>query len=272
MKNILITKSLYKQLIFSLSILTFLSCELDEEPIFLDASIYDSASTAQSARDGIYEGLTNYDAQERRYFIANGFTGTFGTGRSGNTVTNLFNRTLMSLKPTADTDNDLLWGRLYSTISRCNAAIANVQTGQSNELDDVAGHAYFVRSWAYYYLVRLYGDVPLWTELPSSTNFSLPLSAENDIYTQIIADAKMAQGLMNGNSGIGYPTKSAAEMLLAKVYMTLATSTTLGSPELSESEYWQMAYDEAIKVYGASGPKGAYSLVTWSGTSTIREF
>lgn len=262
MKNILITKSLYKQLIFSLSILTFLSCELDEEPIFLDASIYNSVSTAQSARDGIYEGLTNYDAQERRYFIANGFTGTFGTGRSGNTVTNLFNRTLMSLKPAADTDNDKLWERLYRTISRCNAAIANVQTGQSNELDDVAGHAYFVRSWAYYYLVRLYGDVPLWTELPSSTNFSLPLSAENDIYTQIIADAKMAQGLMNGNSGIGYPTKSAAEMLLAKVYMTLATSTTLGSPELSESEYWQMAYDEAIKVYGASGPRGAYSLVT----------
>ena len=40
---------------------------------FLDDSIYDSVTTAESARDGIYEGLTNYDAQERRYFIVNGF-------------------------------------------------------------------------------------------------------------------------------------------------------------------------------------------------------
>lgn len=260
--KLLTMKSLFKHLIYTLPVLVFMSCELDEEPIFLDDSIYETVATARSARDGIYEGLTNYDSQERRYFIVNGFSGMFGTGRGGNNVTNLFNRTLFSLKPTADNDNDALWGRLYRTISRCNAAIANVPTGSQIELDDVAGHAYFVRAWSYYYLVRLYGDIPLWTELPSSTNFTLPLSPEKDVYNQIIADAKMAQALMNGDSGIGYPTQSAADMLLAKVYMTLATSSTLKDAGLSEADYWQLAYDEAIKVYGASGPKGAYSLVS----------
>ena len=250
MKNIIKLLSIAPKLMtLSLILFTF-SCDLDEAPIFLDDSIYDSVSTAGSARDGIYEGLTNYDAQERRYFIANGFSGTFGTGRGGNNVNNLYNRTLMSLKPTADTDNDKLWERLYRTISRCNAAINSVETGSNEELNDVAGHGYFMRAWSYYYLVRLYGDIPLWTELPSSTNFSLPLSPEKDIYTQIISDAKMAQDLLNGSAGIGYPTKTAADMLLAKVYMTLATSETLKDPGVSEANYWQMAYDEAIKVYG----------------------
>ena len=251
MKNILYKQNNILTLFLFFILLIFsTSCELDEEPIFLDDSIYDSVTTAESARDGIYEGLTNYDAQERRYFIVNGFSGTFGTGRGGNNVNNLFNRTLMSLKPTADTDNDKLWERLYRTISRCNAAINNVTTGSRNELNDVAGHGYFMRAWTYYYLVRLYGDVPLWTELPSSTNFSLPLTSEREVYTQIISDAKMAQNLMNGSAGTGYPTRTAADMLLAKVYMTLATSSTLKEDGISESDYWQMAYDEAIKVYG----------------------
>ena len=70
------------------------SCELDEEPIFLDDSIYDSVTTAESARDGIYEGLTNYDAQESRYFIVNGFSGTFGTGRGGNNVDKSFQQNI----------------------------------------------------------------------------------------------------------------------------------------------------------------------------------
>ena len=164
MKNILYKQNNILTLFLFFILLIFsTSCELDEEPIFLDDSIYDSVTTAESARDGIYEGLTNYDAQERRYFIVNGFSGTFGTGRGGNNVNNLFNRTLMSLKPTADTDNDKLWERLYRTISRCNAAINNVTTGSQNELNDVAGHGYFMRAWTYYYLVRLYGDCLLYT-------------------------------------------------------------------------------------------------------------
>jgi len=43
-------------------------------------------------------------------------------------------------------------------------------------------------------------------------------------------------------------------MLLAKVYMTLATADP-ALQDHSETEYWQMAYDEAIQVYGK------YSLV-----------
>jgi hypothetical protein len=43
---------------------------------------------------------------------------------------------------------------------------------------------------------------------------------------------------------------------LAKLYMTLATNPDLREGALTEMEYWQMAYEEAMKVYGQ------YSLVS----------
>ena len=46
-------------------------------------------------------------------------------------------------------------------------------------------------------------------------------------------------------------------MLLAKVYMTLASDTDLGDGK-TEPEYWQLAYDEAIKLKNS----GKYFLHT----------
>ena len=64
MKKILIKQKNILKLYLAFVVVVFTtSCELDEEPIFLDASIYDSVTTAESARDGIYEGLTNYDVR-----------------------------------------------------------------------------------------------------------------------------------------------------------------------------------------------------------------
>ena len=35
------------------------SCNLDEDPIFLDETMYDNPQSAKAALDGIYEKLTN---------------------------------------------------------------------------------------------------------------------------------------------------------------------------------------------------------------------
>jgi len=150
---------------------------------------------------------------------------------------------------------------MYAAIGRCNGAIANITTYDSpteaSELgfNDIAGQAYFVRAWSYLNLVRLWEDIPLWLELPDSDNLAKPKTLAKDVYAQIILDAQMAAGLINGNTGAGYPKQYAANMLLAKVYMTLATNPSLRADGISEAQYWQMAYDEAILAYGQ------YSLV-----------
>jgi hypothetical protein len=101
----------------------------------------------------------------------------------------------------------------------------------------------------------LWGDIPLWLELPDNENLAKPKTMAKDVYAQIILDAQTAASLINGNSGAGYPRQYAANMLLAKVYMTLATNPSLREDGVSEAQYWQMAYDEAILAYGQ------YSLV-----------
>ena len=241
----------FKALLFIMLSGIYLSCDLDESPIFLDSNIYTDPNTAAAARDGAYEALTNYDAQERRYFVVNGFSGLFGTGKNGNNVNNVNNANLYSLKPTLDADSASLWRGLYSAIARSNAIISYVAINENDALDpinDVAGHAYFIRAWSYFNLVRLWGDIPLWLELPSSDNLNKAKSTQAEVYAQIVSDAKMAQSLMNGDAGKGYPKQHAASMLLAKLYMTMATNATIADPSISN--YWQEAYNEAKKAYG----------------------
>ena len=97
------------------------SCNLDEEPIFLDETLYDTPESAIAALDGIYEKITTYDSMERRYWINNGFSGLFITHRQGNSVNNPHNSSLMALKPTQYQDSERFWRGLYRAIAQTNA-------------------------------------------------------------------------------------------------------------------------------------------------------
>lgn len=248
----------YKIIIFLFLGFLAISCDLDENPPFLDDTVYENTQSASATLDGIYQGITTYGTQEQRLFTINGFSGFFTTGKNGNNLNNANNQNLFSLKPNYDIDSQSLWGGLYAVIARCNSAIANINVvdavGSNDEevFNDIAGHAYFVRAWSYFSLVRLFGDIPLWLELPSSESLNKSKAPAADVYAQIITDATMAISLMNGASGNGYPQEYAANMLLAKVYMTLATDTTgeISDTETTAESYWQMAYTQARTVYG----------------------
>ncbi|MBJ7880653.1 RagB/SusD family nutrient uptake outer membrane protein [Gelidibacter salicanalis] len=232
------------------------SCNLDEDPIFLDETLYDTPQSASAALDGIYQELTNYNTLERRIFVVNGFSGLFVAARGGDNINSSHNSQIVSLKPTYDGDSESMWGGLYGAIAQTNSAIKSITVvdnpSTKDELlfSDIAGHAYFVRAWSYFSLVRLFGDIPLWLELADSENLNKSKSTAKEVYAQVISDAKNAASLLNGASGNGYPKRYAANMLLAKVYMTLATNPDLREGSLTEMDYWQMAYTEAMKVYG----------------------
>ena len=120
----------FKIILLSIIGLFVTSCDLDEDPIFLDSNaVYSDISVAKGALDGIYQALTSYNAQERRIFAINGFSGLFAAGKNGgNNVNNINNANLFSLKPTYDADTEAMWGGVYSAIARCNGAIHNIVT------------------------------------------------------------------------------------------------------------------------------------------------
>ena len=81
---------------------------------------------------------------------------------------------------------------------------------------DAVGNAYFFRAWIYYNLVTRYGGVPLLTEPQSDV---VPISGEDAIWAQVIADCRAAIENLPDAATIYYPTKNAARLLLARTLL-----------------------------------------------------
>ena len=122
------------------------------------------------------------------------------------------------------------WSRFYTVIYNANAVLEGL-AASSVVTDSLrwqwSGEAKFVRALNYFYLVNLFGDVPLVLSTDYYPNKSLPRSAVRDVYTQVIADLKEAAGLLPAvrhRSDTTVPgniraTKWAANALLARVYL-----------------------------------------------------
>jgi starch-binding outer membrane protein, SusD/RagB family len=88
-----------------------------------------------------------------------------------------------------------LWSRAYTGIYLANAVLEGV--GASPAVTDslrkqMMGEAYFVRAFHFFYLVNLFGEVPLPRTTDYSANQHLPRSSMKEVYNQINADLQAA--------------------------------------------------------------------------------
>jgi starch-binding outer membrane protein, SusD/RagB family len=155
------------------------------------------------------------------------------------------------------------WAELYNGVARANFAIENIAGTpdlSEEEIGQLQGEARFFRAYAYYFLVRLFGEVPLVTEPVESLADEVYVgrSSVADVYAQIVSDLKYcvdesnmsALRMANGGNN-GRVTKGAAATLLAEVYLTMS-----GFP-LQANHYADAA---AMAKRVISGEFGAYSL------------
>ena len=127
---------------------------------------------------------------------------------------------------------NVMWAQCYFGILRANLVLDRVPqvpimtaAVRSRSL----GEARFLRALYYYNLVRLFGDVPLYTNVITAQESStIARSPKQQVYDQIIADLKIAETLLpNTYTGDdkGRATAGAAKGLLASVYLTLGDKT-----------------------------------------------
>jgi starch-binding outer membrane protein, SusD/RagB family len=93
----------------------------------------------------------------------------------------------------------------------------------------LTGEAKFMRSFWYFYLVNIYGSVPLVTTTDYRINSTAPRASKEKLYEQIINDLVDAQAILSSNYVDASdtvitvdrirPTKWAAMALLARVYL-----------------------------------------------------
>jgi hypothetical protein len=114
---------------------------------------------------------------------------------------------------------------IYSYIYEANSCIQGIQN--SSELspttkNQLLGEARFSRAFCYFYLVNLFGDVPLVTSTDYRINDTIRRTPSAQVYQQIIADLTQAQTLLASD----YPTDQrvrpnawTATALLSRVYL-----------------------------------------------------
>jgi hypothetical protein len=145
------------------------------------------------------------------------------------------------------------WNGLYRVIANANLVLDRVPAitpMDANQKKKVLGEAQFLRAWAYFYLVRLWGDVPLilLPQTASSENFQPAPASKEAVYALIIEDLKDAElaGLPWMNVS-GRTSLAATKSLLAQVYLTMA-----GFPLSKGTDFYKLAAEKSEEVINYS--------------------
>lgn len=115
----------------------------------------------------------------------------------------------------------------YNVVYRANVVLENLGAASTQELaDQFEGEAKFVRAYAYFNLVRLFGDIPIADHiiLPTEEDIAFTRQPVADVYTLIVSDLVTAEAKLSstiGNTYKGRASAAAAQALLGKVYLTL---------------------------------------------------
>lgn len=131
---------------------------------------------------------------------------------------------ILSIDPSNSYVNSV-WSGLFNGITRANDAIDKVEASSNVSADlkkRVVGEAKFLRAYYYFYLVQLWGEVPLVLHNIDGSNTTR--AAVDDVYAQIVEDLKDAVEFLPAvdeysSADNGRATKGAAHAYLSKVYL-----------------------------------------------------
>ncbi|WP_299555950.1 RagB/SusD family nutrient uptake outer membrane protein [Seonamhaeicola sp.] len=117
------------------------------------------------------------------------------------------------------------WQSMYEVIFRANNIMDFMDIANEGNRAKYTGEAKFLRAFAYFNLVRLYGDVPLVTRVvnPEENDLLFTRVSTTLVYEQIVADLQEAINTLD-NTHKSRASKAAAQALLAKVYLTQGTN------------------------------------------------
>lgn len=122
----------------------------------------------------------------------------------------------------------LIWSACYKMTTRALFVLDLMNKWETEKADEIAlrdritGEALFMKSLAYFWLVTLYGDVPMRNNLENFT-FQLERTPDEQVWAQIESDLTQAIDLLPvkyaDNADLGRATRGAAVALLGKSHL-----------------------------------------------------
>lgn len=244
-----------------ISLVLFTSCDLTETPYTIGESTFKGTTEdAQQLVSGVYNVFWSSFMMKKTYMewidmdhdhaCAHNWVLT-GAG-SGNVTTHW-----------AYNNSSDLFVAFYRMINRANYAIEKINSFSSipeNDKNQLLGECYFLRAFSYFHLVRMYGGVPL--RLSYDTPRDMERSSVKDVYDQIVEDLIEAGKLMEdwgtSDNNFGHANKTAAKLLLARVYATMGSIALAGKVNMSVDIKGEIQTFKTDVVAGAEGIDAKY--------------
>jgi hypothetical protein len=202
-----------------------LSCEgiLDKEPIaILDAgSFFQTENDAVQSINAAYNPLLFNNSNNNFLWAFAEVTGDAAIPGGDGSRPGIVEMETFSYTPRTEELNSY-WKLQFKGITQCNLVLDNIVKVNMPESikNQIIGEALFLRSYYYFLLTQVFGDVPLYLKVTPPDQLKIKKSSKEDIYKQIISDCDKAANLLlttHNGSNTGRATKGAALAVAAKV-------------------------------------------------------
>jgi len=200
------------------------SCEniLDKDPIgTLDAgSFFQTEADAIQALNAAYKPLTFSNSNNNFYWAFGVLAGDEAIAGGDGSRSGMVEIDALTHTPRTEEINSF-WKLQYSGITQCNLVLDKIREINFNPAvqNRIIGEALFLRSYYYFLLLQVFGDVPLLTAIVSPDKLKIPRTPKAEIFNQIIADCDRAAGFLPDKYSVAETvraTKGAALALAAK--------------------------------------------------------
>ncbi|HEX8349224.1 MAG TPA: RagB/SusD family nutrient uptake outer membrane protein, partial [Hymenobacter sp.] len=222
----------------ALLLLATSSCkDLLEEKVIsqVGADYLTTAAGFDAGVKAVYSSLRDFYGRENGMNLTVFGTDTYTFGSDGTYkymnqyTTQLDSRT----QPVID-----VWNAFYVGINTANAVVA--QAPNVTGLDETTkkrrvAEVKFLRAHHYFVLVQQYGAIPLVLEQSTTANKTSTRASVKEVYAAIVSDLESALPDLTPTTDYGRATKGACEHLLARVYLTKATSEATASDDYSKA-------------------------------------
>src|SRR3569833_238692 len=152
------------------------------------------------------------------------------------------------------------WNSLFTVAAQSNALIANLPANVPSSVpatvvNNAMGEARLMRGLAYFYLTRIFGNVPIVENPLLEVGYfqNVNTNPVTDIYKFIVTDLKYAEANCTANvASTGHVSSGSASALLAKVYLYMqdyANARTEAEKVINSGEFQLLGLDVAGMTY-----------------------
>jgi tetratricopeptide (TPR) repeat protein len=216
-----------KYTVLSIGILLLVGCSdfLDRQPLdeISTTTFYTTADEAELAARSMYSAIQAINWKGKSWMIEEIPSDNTTPGGNDPDFSPIDNFTV-------NADNPVVleyWTEHYRLVALTNQVLTYVPPIIMDETQQnaILGEAAFLRAYAYFDLVRIFGEVPIVTEVPSiDLDLNVSRASVDDVYDFIVSDLEDAIAMLpatRSSSDNGRATSHAARALLAKVFVTI---------------------------------------------------